>query len=104
MRIKGIIALLALAVSCVRPSPAEPGIAGILESAASSGKYLYAHQDDLPYGHSWVADIADPLGRSDVLDVCGDYPAMVGFDLGGIELGNDAYLVEVPFVLMRAQA
>ena len=63
MRIKGIIALLALAVSCVRPSPAEPGIAGILESAASSGKYLYAHQDDLPYGHSWVADIADRMPR-----------------------------------------
>ena len=104
MRIKGIIALLAIAVSCVRPSPAAPGIAGTLESAASSGKYLYAHQDDLPYGHSWVADIADPLGRSDVLDVCGDYPAIVGFDLGGIELGNDANLDGVPFDLMRAQA
>ncbi|MCR5709681.1 MAG: beta-mannosidase [Bacteroidales bacterium] len=70
------------------------------------GKILYGHQDDLVYGHSWcVSDISgDPLERSDVKDVTGHYPAMVGFDLGGIELGEANNLDGVPFELMRRAA
>jgi len=67
---------------------------------------LYGHQDDLVYGHAWVVtDVeGDPLERSDVKDVAGAYPAVVGFDLGGIELGNDRNLDGVPFDLMRRAA
>ena len=70
------------------------------------GKILYGHQDDLVYGHSWmVTDIEnDPLNRSDVRDVAGCFPAVVGFDLGGIELGDTANLDGVPFDLMRRAA
>lgn len=93
-----------VSLACAGSEQSRSDIAGVLQSAASAGRYLYAHQDDLPYGHGRVADIDDPLATSDVLDVCGDYPAMVGFDLGGIELGAEANLDGVPFDLMRVQA
>jgi mannan endo-1,4-beta-mannosidase len=76
------------------------------EWAENPGKILYGHQDDLVYGHNWVVtDVeSDPLERSDVRDVAGKYPAIVGFDLGGIELGNACNLDGVPFDLMRRAA
>lgn len=77
-----------------------------LSDASDSGKFYYFHQDDLVYGHSWkVSDIdGDGLQRSDVKSVCGSFPAGVGFDLGGIELGDSANLDNVPFSLMRRAA
>ena len=55
--------------------------------------YMFGHQDDPMYGLTWeyVAD------SSDVKNVCGDYPAVMGFELGGIELGNAKSLDSVPF-------
>jgi mannan endo-1,4-beta-mannosidase len=41
---------------------------------------MFGHQDDLAYGIGWWAED----GRSDVKDVCGDYPAVFGWDLGDI--------------------
>ena len=85
-------------------------IAAATERISQGGKadkqMLYGHQDDLVYGHSWVVtDLEnDPLERSDVKDVAGQYPAVVGFDLGGIELGNACNLDGVPFDLMRRAA
>ena len=66
----------------------------------------YGHQDDLVYGHEWVVtDVEnDPLERSDVMDVAGKYPVLVGFDLGGIEMGDACNLDGVPFDLMRRAA
>ena len=77
-----------------------------LYGGVEAGKILYGHQDDLVYGHTWkVEDVAgDPLERSDVKAVTGEYPAVVGFDLGGIELGWEANLDGVPFDLMRRAA
>src|SRR5574344_1300938 len=62
--------------------------------------YLFGHQDDLVYGHSWN----NQPGRSDVRDVCGDYPAVVGFDLGRIEYGKKENLDGVDFDSMRNAA
>ena len=72
----------------------------------AAGEKLYGHQDDLSYGHSWVVEDweIDPLERSDVKDVCGKYPAVVGFDLGGIELADSCNLDGVPFDLIRKAA
>lgn len=42
---------------------------------------LFGHQDDLAYGVGWWAE----YGRSDVKEVCGDYPAVYGWDLGDIQ-------------------
>ena len=74
-----------------------------LFTLAENGQIAYGHQDDLVYGHSWcVTDWEnDALERSDVKAVTGKYPALVGFDLGGIELGDAANLDGVSFGLMR---
>ena len=58
-------------------------------------KVLFGHQDDLAYGIGWVAE----PGRSDVKEVCGDYPAVYGWDLGDIQ--NPANLDGVNFNQMR---
>ena len=60
---------------------------------------MIGHQDDLVYGTTWHFE----HGRSDVLSICGDYPAIVGFDLGRIETGSDKNLDGVPFNLMRRE-
>ncbi len=105
-----LTALAALSIiGCCRPKATETP-AGVLlarlYAAASEGKFYYAHQDDAVYGHSWkVEDVAlDPLDRSDVASVCGSVPAMIGFDLGGIEMGDAANLDSVDFALMRRAA
>lgn len=63
-----------------------------MEVSATEGKIMYGHQDDLMYGHTWRAGEEATLGRSDVKEVCGDYPAVLGMDLGGIELQNERNL------------
>ena len=50
---------------------------------------MFGHQDDLAYGEGWIYE----EGRSDVKDVCGDYPAVFGWELGHLELG-DAYSLD----------
>ena len=101
------LAVLALAVSCSGGGPRDAAaLQARLQECASAGTVMYGHQDDLVYGHSWcVTDIEnDPIERSDVKAVCGSYPAVVGFDLGGIETGDDCNLDGVPFALMRKAA
>ena len=60
---------------------------------------MFGHQDALFYGTTWKWE----FGRSDVNDVCDDYPAVLGCELGGLELGNDKNLDGVPFDKMRQQ-
>ena len=63
-----------------------------------SGKnILLGHQDDPCYGVGWKYE----AGRSDVRDVTGQYPAVMGFDLGRIELGQEYNLDSVPFEKTR---
>lgn len=65
----------------------------------SANGYLIGHQDDPVYGVGWVGDSC----RSDVKSVCGDFPAVIGFDLGHLELGDSANLDGVPFNRMREE-
>ena len=58
---------------------------------------LFGHQDDLAYGVEWVGE----PGRSDVKETAGDYPAVYGWELGDLELGNDANLDGVGFQNMQ---
>ena len=60
---------------------------------------MFGHQDDPFYGLGWQWD----RGRSDVLAVCGDYPAVMGFELGGIEMGDTKSLDSVPFARIREE-
>jgi hypothetical protein len=55
--------------------------------------YMFGHQDDPMYGLTWAYD----KDSSDVKNVCGDYPAVMGFELGGIEMGDEKSLDSVPF-------
>ena len=65
--------------------------------AISANGYLIGHQDDPVYGVGWVGASC----RSDVKSVCGDFPAVIGFDLGHLELGDSVNLDGVPFDRMR---
>ena len=60
---------------------------------------MLGHQDDPVYGTTWKWD----LGKSDVLLTTGDYPAVMGFDLGKIELDSKENLDGVPFDRMRQE-
>lgn len=108
-RILFIAALALVACSTGNKKPMETPkdvLVHRLFSYAENGKIAYGHQDDLVYGHSWVVEDVekDPLKRSDVKDVTGKYPVVVGFDLGGIELADSCNLDGVDFGLMRRAA
>lgn len=60
---------------------------------------MFGHQDDPMYGLTWEYD----KDSSDVKNVCGDYPAIMGFDLGGIEMGDAKNLDSVPFTRMTEE-
>ncbi|MDP4239067.1 MAG: glycosyl hydrolase [Bacteroidota bacterium] len=45
---------------------------------------MLGHQDDLAYGNKWYGE----SGRSDVKSVCGDYPAIFGWNVGNVENGS----------------
>jgi mannan endo-1,4-beta-mannosidase len=60
--------------------------------------FMFGHQDDLAYGVEWKYK----EGRSDIKEVTGDYPAVYGWDLGGIERDNsETNLDGVPFKKMK---
>ena len=54
---------------------------------------MFGHQDAFAYGTSWYAT----EDRSDVKDVCGDHPAIFGWELGHLELGDQYSLDSVYF-------
>lgn len=56
---------------------------------------IFGHQDDPAYGVNWVAE----KGRSDVKDVCGDYPGLYGWDIS--KLGRAYNIDSVNFDNMR---
>ena len=61
---------------------------------------MYGHQDDCFYGLTWEWD----ENRSETFDLVGDYPGVMGFDLGGIEMGDLKNLDSVPFNRIRQEA
>jgi mannan endo-1,4-beta-mannosidase len=60
---------------------------------------MYGHQDDLMYGYNWWYE----KDRSDTKEMTGDYPAVAGFELGHIELGNERSLDSVRFTEIAEQ-
>jgi hypothetical protein len=87
-------------VACSAPS-GEDGRGLLLSrlNALQQQGTMFGHQDDPFYGIGWEYE----PGRSDVLESCGDWPAVMGFDLGGIELGDSKNLDSVPFDRMRQE-
>lgn len=88
--------LLTLALN-VGASPASKLIKRMAKIQKSG--IMIGHQDDPLYGHDWKWD----EGRSDVKETAGDYPAVMGFELGDLELGKDKSLDGVAFDRMRRE-
>ncbi len=65
-------------------------------------RVLFGHQDDVVYGSNWqrLADSAYTDTRSCIYDVTGQWPDLIGFDIGGIELCHTRNLDSVPFSRM----
>lgn len=59
--------------------------------------FLFGHQDDLAYGVKWKYED----GRSDIKDVAGDYPAVYGWDIAGLENDKPNNIDGVPFAKMK---
>ena len=70
-----------------------------LKTLPQQGVFMFGHHDDPVYGIGWDGD----EGRSDVKSVCGDYPAIMSFDLGHIELGDSVNLDKVSFDRIRRE-
>ncbi|MBR5928380.1 MAG: beta-mannosidase [Prevotella sp.] len=94
-----VIATTALTLlACTTTKNAEPAKTGAqqlferLDTLRQKG-YMFGHQDDPMYGLTWAYD----KDSSDVKNVCGDYPAVMGFELGGIEMADEKSLDSVPF-------
>ncbi len=105
------LALASAVISCTgnkapKHSPEAEALLARLEKIAASGKHMVAHQDDLLYGTYWNINIDGPqdFGRSDVLSCAGDFPAVVGFELGEIELQGEYSLDSVCFDYIRQAA
>ena len=60
---------------------------------------MYGHQDDLMYGRTWWYE----KNRSDTKDFTGDYPAVAGFELGHLELGDERSIDSVSFARIAEQ-
>ena len=95
MKMKMVILAVAMAMTCSLQAATKTPAQQLLERLQKLQKkgYMYGHQDDPFYGLTWDWD----LGRSDTKELVGDYPAVMGFDLGGIEMGDAKNLDSVPF-------
>lgn len=77
-------------------TPETEALLANLKQIPSTG-IMYGHHDDPLYGIGWEGD----PGRSDVKSVCGDYPAVMSFDVGHIELGKKQSLDNIDFDIIR---
>lgn len=68
-------------------------------SDISAKGYLFGHQDATLYGEGW----ADDSAHSDVEVATGDMPALVGFEIGGIETDDSLNIYSTPFDKIRKE-
>ncbi len=67
-----------------------------LKKLATNG-FMFGHQDDLAYGLHW--QYKDD--SSDVKIITGDYPALFGWDLAGLESNENKNIDGIPFELEK---
>src|SRR2546430_9385289 len=104
--------LAALLLACGPGGPPQPRGPALVDPGATAetralfvnlrrlaGKaLLFGHQDDLAYGVQWFNE----PGRSDVKETAGSYPAVYGWDVGGLEAdGGGANLDAAAFEPQR---
>lgn len=79
-------------------TPAQRLIAQ-LDSVVKSGRFYFGHHDDTAYGHTWrYVD-----GGSDVKAITGEYPGLMSWDLGLIEVDSARNLDGVPFEFIASE-
>lgn len=115
IKISLILVISAIAFSCKPLYTKEYKKVNLVDSGASRKvqklrkklHYLSAqgfavgHQDDTSYGIEWThADSPDSV-KSDIQSIVGDFPAVYGFDIAGIEKGEINNIDGVPFETMR---
>lgn len=93
-----VLAMACCLAACHKPQNGREQLLNRLDSLQQRG-CMFGHQDDPFYGIGWAYED----GRSDVLETCGDWPAVMGFDLGGIEMGDAKNLDSVPFDCIRTE-
>lgn len=70
-----------------------------LDSVVNVGQFYFGHHDDTAYGHDWKY----VEGGSDVKSITGEYPGLISWDLGMIELDSAKNLDGVPFDFMAKE-
>ena len=97
-----LAACLSLSTQAATPTPPSTPHLRLVARMATLQKrgIMIGHQDDPLYGHSW----AWTTGRSDVKEVTGSYPAVMGFELGWLEVDSTRSLDKVPFNRLRREA
>lgn len=100
MKIRNLffVAMCCMAMQSVHAQELRSGLLARLQKLQQKGIML-GHQDAPMYGTTWKWE----LGKCDVKLVTGDYPAIMGFDLGKLELDSDKNLDDVPFDRMRQE-
>ena len=104
MRTQLLIAAMLLACTAMQartPKASKTPAQQLIERMAKLQKrgIMYGHHDDPFYGLGWEWD----EGRSDTYSLVGDYPGVMSFDLGGIEMGDTKNLDSVPFIRIREE-
>ena len=78
-----------------------------LWTLADSNQTLFGHQDDTYFGATWrdIPGRSDVLeaSASDTLDIAGSYPAVYGWEIGGLESGGPNNGDGVPFDRIREE-
>lgn len=78
-----------------------------LKLLGDSAVYLFGHQDDTLYGIGWSFETIDSTAsqqHSDIKSICNDYPALIGFDITGIEQGTQQTAAGMPLDKIRQEA
>ena len=102
-----MIATAVAATACGKAQEKTPAEALLerLGNHIEQGEIMFGHQDTYLYGHYWkVEENEVAYDRSDVQEVTGQFPALYGMDLGGIELDSPLNIDKNDFNQMRASA
>lgn len=93
--IKSLIILCCVCITSCNSDKNMPSerLRTVLNQCARNGQTLLGHQDDIAYGTKWTSE----RYRSDIHDVTGTYPALMGWDLGRLEYLSETNIDNVPF-------
>ena len=107
LKTMAMIATAVAATACGKAQEKTPAEALLerLGNHIEQGDIMFGHQDTYLYGHYWkVEENEVAYDRSDVQEVTGQFPALYGMDLGGIELDSPLNIDKNDFNQMRASA